>query len=82
EIYKRLIESKPCHASPVEHQASPMKYSVGHKGTASVTGEDHWRFTPGITHQDIGGSLWSGNFCGWFQARQLIEGHTCWNYQP
>lgn len=25
DIYKRLIESKPCHSSPFEHQATPLK---------------------------------------------------------
>ena len=30
----------------------------------------------GATHLDRNGKLWSGNFCGWIQNRQLIKGHV------
>jgi hypothetical protein len=67
-IYKRLVESKPVHASPFEHQATPMKNrAMGH-------------IEPGYTHQDVYGYNWSANFRGWIQNRQLIDEHTCWNY--
>ena len=62
-IYARLVESEPVHASPFEHQASPMT-------SDSV----------GITHTDVKGNMWSGNFRGWIQNRQQIEGNTCWEY--
>jgi thymidylate synthase ThyX len=47
ELYDRLVGSRPLHASPIEHQATPM-------GEGS---ED----------------LWSGNFRGWTQHRQIVE---------
>jgi len=59
-IYKRLVESKPVHASPFEHQATPM----GCFGNFS----DH----PAITHIDRSGNFWSGNLRGWIQHRQMI----------
>lgn len=68
-IYERLVESKPVHASPFEHQATPMKNrAMGHLG-------------PGYTHQDVYGNNWSANFRGWIQNRQLMDDHTCWNYE-
>ena len=63
DVYKKLIESKPCHASPVEHQAmavdkldNPLDYFI----------------LDGITHIDRNGTPWSGNFHGFVQNRQLI----------
>lgn len=45
ELYERLVGSKPLHASPIEHQATPM----------------------------LDETMWSGNFRGWLQNRQLVE---------
>lgn len=59
-IFDKLINSRPAHASPVEHQATPM---VSVKAT---------QFMPGVTHIDYKGYNWSGNFRGWIQHRQLI----------
>lgn len=59
-IYKRLIESKPTHASPTEHQC---KVLVDDNST-------HW--PKGVTHMDRNGVLWSGNIRDWIQYRQLI----------
>jgi hypothetical protein len=60
-IYQKLIESKPCHASPVEHQATPMP---------SVPPFTTW--PQGITHRDRVGRYWSNNFMGWIQNRALL----------
>lgn len=58
-IYDRLIISEPAHASPVEHQATPIP--------------DINRFWPdGVTHMDLNGEYWSGNFRGWIQNRKLL----------
>lgn len=65
-IYNRLVESKPVHASPFEHQAAPMIRPQHHP-----LGWD-----AGTTHEDRLGNRWSGNFKGWIQHRQLIEGHV------
>jgi len=63
-IFDRLINSEPCHASPVEHQATPMTnlYAI------------NW--TEGLTHKQRDGVCWSGNFRGWIQHRQLIANHS------
>lgn len=68
-IYSRLIESDPKHASPVEHQGKVMEHTSG----AWVT---DWE--PGVTHVRRDGSLWSANFRGWVQARQLIANEAVW----
>lgn len=68
DIYKRLVEAKPVHASPFEHQATPISSLDTLK-------------TSGVTHVDQYGNLWSGNFQGWIQHRQLIPGNVCTNYQ-
>ena len=65
KIYKQLIESTPAHASPVEHQATPMP-------TRYATGEYSRDWPEGISHQDRDGNYWSGNFKGWIQFRKLI----------
>ena len=60
-IYDRLINSTPRHASPVEHQATPIRYME------TISG---WQ--PGVTHADRQGNLWSGNFKHWIQNRQVL----------
>lgn len=95
KIFKQLIESKPCHASPCEHQATPIEYCrmeermvpierpktfVKQSNTTMLCKRNvvinHPRFfdtwEPGITHVDSNYQLWSGNFKGWIQHRQLI----------
>lgn len=58
-IYQRLIGSVPCHASPVEHQAM-----------APLITKNSWQ--SGYTHMDRNHNMWSGNFRGWIQHRQLL----------
>ena len=74
KIFKQLIESQPCHASPVEHQATPME------SWAYETAQDdpqHLR-EYGYTHMTMDGELWSGNLRGWIQHRKLIAGEAQW----
>lgn len=59
-IYARLVLSSPPHLSPFEHQATPMEDKLG-------LAQD------GATHIDKFGSVWSGNFRGWVQHRQIIK---------
>ena len=58
DIYNKLVTSKPVHASAFAHCATPIEnYSQ-----------------QGVTHERIDdGTLWSGQFQGWVQYRQLIE---------
>jgi hypothetical protein len=67
KIFDQLINSQPCHASPVEHQATPMQTEI-----------EYWEKVHGITHQDRQGQLWSGNLRGWVQHRKLINGEAQW----
>jgi hypothetical protein len=66
QIYDRLIYSEPVHASPIEHQATPITQDM----------HQNWRSTSGITHEDWEGTLWSGNFHNWIQYRQLVPNNT------
>lgn len=85
DIFAKLIESKPCHASPCEHQATPMEESgefwdeSGEYGVNCLCDPDTWQ--EGITHVDRNGNFWSGNFKGFVQHRQLIEDNVCWDYK-
>ena len=63
-IFDKLINSKPQHASPIEHQATPLEFVLDPRWGGS--------WPVGVTHQDRDGKYWSGNFQGWLQFRQLI----------
>jgi thymidylate synthase ThyX len=71
KIFKQLIESQPCHASPVEHQATPMNID-----TMCRFEPETWE--PGVTHVSANSDLWSGNLRGWIQFRKLIAGEAQW----
>lgn len=77
-IYDRLVESKPVHASPFEHCATPMLAKETGRGALNTSIETTQE---GVTchHKTLG--FMSGNFAGWIQHRQLIECNTCWNYK-
>lgn len=66
KIYQQLIESEPAHASPVEHQATPMKWI------------DQGFIEMGITHITRNNVCWSGNLRGWIQHRKLIDNEAKW----
>ena len=68
-VYKRLVESSPVHASPFEHQASPVDYTDC-CDTTELSAID------GATHIDREGNVWSGNFQSWIQYRQLIPNNV------
>lgn len=70
KIYAQLIDSQPCHASPVEHQATPMYVFVDEYNPET------WQ--EGVTHVSRNGDLWSGNLRGWIQFRKLIAGEAVW----
>ena len=56
------------HASPVEHQATPIDYNIQY-------GYDIADF--GITHEDSNNNYWSGNLKDFIQYRQLITNESC-----
>lgn len=71
KVFKMLIESEPAHASPVEHQATPMDVD-------SVCRFEPETWQPGVTHVSANSDLWSGNLRGWIQHRKLIAGEARW----
>ncbi len=60
-IAQRLLKARPWHASPFEHQATPMR-------SGSFLDVEK-----GMTHMDVQNQLWSANFRQWIQHRQLLE---------
>jgi len=62
-----LIESDRVHASPTEHQATPI--------AEYIDAFDPSAWDAGITHVRKDGTLYSGNLREWIQHRQLIDNH-------
>lgn len=71
KIYDQLINSDPAHASPVEHQATPMNVD-------SMSRFEPETWEPGVTHVSANSDLWSGNLRGWIQHRKLIPKEAVW----
>ncbi|QNO00225.1 hypothetical protein QGX21_gp101 [Pseudomonas phage phiPsa315] len=86
-VYERLVGSEPVHASPFEHQATPMEYTTGREAiVAYLSGKtekakDGKAWQDGVTHTDRNDNLWSGNLIGWVQHRQLIPNNVCMKYE-
>lgn len=74
-IYDRLLTGRKVHASPFEHQATPMKYPQPkvyfNGGEVEIKRTDE-----GLTHIDLQGNGWSGNLKGFVQHRQLLSNHV------
>lgn len=70
-VYSRLVDSEPVHASPFEHQATPMSTYNSHREEC---------YTEGVTGWNIKLGFMSGNFVEWVQHRQLIPNNTCWDF--
>lgn len=68
DIFNKLIYSTPVHASPVEHQATPIV------SPADLGDVKSW--PPGVTHVNRYGQMCSGNLKEWIQFRQLIPGES------
>ena len=71
KIYDQLILSDPVHASPIEHQATPMDVN-----SMCRFEPDTWQ--PGVSHVSANSDLWSGNLRGWIQHRKLIRSEAVW----
>jgi len=69
----RLAGARPIHASPFEHQATPMPEIEPRVYFNDGDVEIKSYVPDGVSHIDMGGSAWSGNFLGWTQHRKLIE---------
>ena len=69
DVYTKLgLNTEHAHLSPTEHQGTPIPENMW---TAYGCNMIYW--AEGITHVDKDCNLWSGNFDGWIQHRQLIE---------
>ena len=78
-VYKRLVDSEPVHASPFEHQATPMANEAF--TCWCCDGPQEAMSQKGVTHIDKDFNVWSGNFIGWIQHRQLIPNNVCMKYE-
>lgn len=78
DIYKRLVESEPVHASPFEHQATPIGFQTGGEWSQYIQAAygDNLPWPEGVTHIDRQGRFWSGNLLGFVQHRQLIPNNV------
>jgi len=56
-------KDEPVHLSPLEHQATPM---------SCIKTDQVILLDQGCTHVDRKGTIWSSNFRGWIQHRNLI----------
>lgn len=74
DIYKKLVESEPVHASAFEHCAKPMRVYKWPEYISPDVWLDYEEV--GVTHADREGYYWSGNFKGWVQYRQLIPNNV------
>lgn len=73
-LCERLAGARPIHASPFEHQATPMpdvEPRIYFNGGGDVEVKSY--VPEGVSHIDLHGNAWSGNFKGWIQHRKLIE---------
>lgn len=64
-LYDRLIGSKPLHASPAEHQATPDEFGL------EVIPAWKLEHGPMFKHPE-----WHGNFRGWIQYRKMLPGES------
>lgn len=77
-VYQRLVESEPVHASPFEHQATPIMVPDFYCGDC----QEQAVWEDGVTHVDKNKKFWSGNLIGWIQFRQTIPNNVCHKYEP
>jgi hypothetical protein len=70
DIFNKLFSGSRIHASPVEHQATPMAEDQGPNPL-------DWEF--GVTHVDRKGNYWSANLQGFIQYRKLIPNEAKWD---
>ena len=69
-IKERLFNGRKVHASPVEHQATPMAPFSEYDGSNDPYDFESWE--SGVTHVSRKGVMWSGNFRCFIQNRQLL----------
>ena len=83
-IYKKLVESRPLHASPFEHMAKPfseeeyklrLKHTHEFKNALIQLGfEEKYADTKARI------MMYEGNYRGWAQSRKSMPEETCYEY--
>jgi len=73
EVYDRLINGGKVHGSSLEHCATPMEDDGG---GFNYNKEYTQSWPKGFTHMDKESNMWSGNFQGFVQYRQLIPNES------
>ena len=82
DIYGKLLSGNKVHASPFEHQATPLEHEDQMSrrnyilSSVDVVTQDTQFWEEGVTHVDRAGKFWSGNFKGFIQHRQLIPNNV------
>lgn len=81
-LYDRLVGAEKVHASPFEHQGTPMEYPEWTNEACQhfISRGEQFRWAEGVTHLDKDWKFHSGNFTGWIQHRQLIPNHVCTSF--
>lgn len=77
-IIPKLFDGKKVHASPSEHQATPMledMVSAISEGKQVPLAQALEMLQDGVTAINKDGTLASGNFTNWIQQRQLLPNH-------
>lgn len=70
-LFAKLVEDQPIHASPTEHQATPMRVCLPY-----INNMNPLTWEQGVTSMDRKGELYSGNLKYFIQFRKLIPGET------
>lgn len=74
DIYGKLLTGNKVHASPFEHQATPIGSIAEWDGFDFAMNSGEW--PEGVTHRERDGTYCSGNLKGWIQHRQLIPNNV------
>ncbi len=76
-LYETLLVDSPVHASPAEHQCTPMIMPELDENSLYAS-PSMWE--EGESHLDRQGNFWSGNFKHWIQNRKLLPNEAVWEY--
>lgn len=74
-----MSTTEPIHASPLEHQATPIAYRQQGGFVEEDPGSNEWHMKwpahpmRGVTYLSRNGQFWSSNFCEWSQLRNVME---------
>ena len=76
DLFKIFFDTTHIHASPAEHQATPLGVPNWNMYPATAFSDLFANANEGATHVDKYGDVWSGNFKHFAQYRQFIPGNA------